>query len=344
MITIKEDKEMLPIVQTDNYGGFFQQEQIKFLGSLAWKKITTTFWREMRLNVSPNDVDALLIFLRNRREALLENYRLQEYFVYWERCFNCETKKFDEAKFIKVLITVYDGQIDRTDLDDFFSWYCLTLQIEKILGMVLERQKSNTGATINFFYNDGGEIHFETSRKKVKEEMSTDEEPLRSIIFKEHLFDSNSKLIKLRDTIAAAIDMGDATIMYGKPQQIRINPAVQSEWYYIVKAIEEADIANRKMSDTGFVEQMVEWFPMLFPDETLEKFKNFKRRLARSISGERSLWKKGKAKQEVTLREMWAKGIAKVIGSAKAERVYEIAYKGLLNNLVALKHDIEREK
>lgn len=157
------------------------------------------------------------------------------------------------------------------------------------------------------------------------------------------MFNSNARLAKLRDTIAAAIDMGDATIMYGKPQETRINPSVQSEWNYIMKGIKESGVSKSSMGDTTFIEQMVEWFPMLFPDETLEKFKEYKRKLARSISSERSLWKQGKMKLEVTLKEMWAKGIGKVLGDAKANRIYEIAYKGLFTSLTALKHEIERE-
>lgn len=175
------------------------------------------------------------------------------------------------------------------------------------------------------------------------EEETVDEEPLKNIIFNERLFNSNARLVKLRDTIAAAIDMGDATIMYGKPQEMRINPSVQSEWNYIMKGIKESGVAKSSMGDTTFVEQMIEWFPMLFPDETPEKFKEFKRNLLKSISAERRLWKQGKLKMEMTLKEMWAKGIGKVLGDAKANRVYEIAYRGLFTNLTALKHEIEHE-
>lgn len=97
------------------------------------------------------------------------------------------------------------------------------------------------------------------------------------------------------------------------------------------------------MGDTTFVEQMVEWFPMLFPDETLEKFKEYKRKLLKSISAERRLWKQGRMKQEVPLKEMWAKGIAKVLGDVKANRIYEIAFKGLFISLTSLKLEIEKE-
>lgn len=167
-------------------------------------------------------------------------------------------------------------------------------------------------------------------------------EPIRPGIFDDRIFDSNARLSKLRDTIAAAIDMGDATIMYGQPQKVRINPEVQSDWYYIVKAIEEAKVA-RKFTITGFIDQMTEWFPMLFPDETKELWEKYKRRLSKSISDEKSLWRYGKMKEVVTLREMWAKRKNVRLDQAKMERVYEIAYKGLYSNLTTLKQEIERE-
>lgn len=111
----------------------------------------------------------------------------------------------------------------------------------------------------------------------------------------------------------------------------------------ILKAVREAGVNKSKLKDTAFVEQMVEWFPMLFPDETPEKFKEFKRRLQKSISSERAIWKQGKMKEETTLKDMWAKGISNIMGSVKANRIYEIAYKGLYTNLTCLKHDIERK-
>lgn len=167
-------------------------------------------------------------------------------------------------------------------------------------------------------------------------------EPIRPGIFDDRIFDSNTRLSKLRDTIAAAIDMGDATIMYGQPQQVRINPEVQSDWYYIIKAIEEAKVA-RKFTVTGFIDQMTEWFPMLFPDETKEQWEKYKRRLSKSISDEKSLWRYGKMKEVVTLRDMWAKRKNVRLDQAKMERVYAIAYKGLYTSLTNLKQEIERE-
>jgi len=344
MITISDTKTTLPAIQEDDYRAFFQQEQMKFLSGASWQKIVESFWREMRLNVSSNDVDALVTFLRNRRDAILQAYRQAEFFVFWNRCFDNTTKRFDEEKFIRLLCIAYSNRIERSDLDAFFTWHCLTGLIDELLTRVLEHQNSFKGATINFFYNDGGEIHFGTPSGKKSNNTPVEEEPLQNIIFSERLFESNARLAKLRDTIAAAIDMGDATIMYGEPQPMRINPAVHSEWYYIVKSIEETKITHGKLSVTSFIEQMMEWYPMLFPDGTREEWEKFKRRLSKSISDEKSLWRQGKMKEVVSLREMWAKGISKNIGSVKANRIYEIAYKGLFRNLETLKAEIEKEK
>ncbi len=296
----------------------------------------------MRLNVSANDVDALISFLRNKRDAILQSYKQAEFFVFWNRCFNSATQQFDEDKFIRLLCVAYSNSIERSDLDAFFAWHCLTGLIDRLLTRVLERQRSFAGTTINFFYNDGGEIHFGTPSGKQTSDEPIEDEPLRNIIFNERLFDSNARLTKLRDTIASAIDMGDATIMYGQPQQVRINPEVQSDWYYIVKAIEETKVA-RKFAVTGFIDQMVEWFPMLFPDETKEQWEKYKRRLSKSISDEKSLWRYGKMQEVVTLRDMWAKRKNVRLDQAKMERVYAIAYKGLYTSLTNLKQEIERE-
>lgn len=341
MITIQDTTTTLPAIAGDDYEAFFRQEHIKFMNGNMWKKIESSFWQEMRLHVSPNDGEELKRFLRSKREAILNGFESEEFFVFWKRCFDNERKHFDEAKFVRILVAAYDNQIDRSELDKFFSWFCLTMLIEEIINKVLRNEQSSNATTINFFYNDGGDIHFGNNTKQ-KDEPVVEEEPLRNIIFNTRLFDSNDRLAKLRITIAAAIDMGDATIMYGQPQQVRINPDVQSDWYYIVKAIEEAKVAG-KFTITGFIEQMVEWFPMLFPDETKEQWEKFKRRLSKSISDEKSLWRYGKMKEIVTLREMWAKRKNVRLDQAKMERVYAIAYQGLYVPLAALKQEIERE-
>ena len=166
---------------------------------------------------------------------------------------------------------------------------------------------------------------------------------LRNYIFQDRIFDTNERLLMLRSIIAAAIDMGDATPLYGQPQEVRINPNAQNEWYYIVKAIEESGVA-KKFAITHFIEQMIEWFPILFPSSSKEEWERFKRLLSKSISEEKSLWKHGKMKDVIPLKDMWAKQKQIRMDSAKMERVYAIAYKGLYQNLLDLKDSIAKEK
>lgn len=168
-------------------------------------------------------------------------------------------------------------------------------------------------------------------------------ELLRNHIFRERIFDTNERLLKLRSIIAGAIDMGDASPFNGQPQKVRINPNVQNEWYYIVKAIEESKVA-KAFTIPQFIEQMIEWFPILFPIGPKEEWEKFKRCLSKSISGEKSLWKNDKIKDVIPLKDMWANQQILAMKAAKMERVYAIAYKGLYLNLIEFKDSIAKEK
>jgi len=213
---------------------------------------------------------------------------------------------------------------------------------EKIQGLNIVMN----GITINgpmFDIHDNGTVNNLFSTSSEEKQVDDSESPLRNHIFIEKIFDTNERLLKLRNTIASAIDMGEATIMYGKPQDYRINPEAQNEWYYIVKAIEEADVA-KNFAITHFIEQMQEWFPTLFPSESKEEWEKFKRRLSKSISEEKGLWKHGKMKEVIPLRDMWAKQRSLGMDAAKMERIYAIAHQGLLRNLDDLKQEIAKEK
>ena len=169
------------------------------------------------------------------------------------------------------------------------------------------------------------------------------ETPLRNHVFQERIFDTNERLSRLRNAIASAINMGDATPLYGQPQEVRINPNAQNEWYYIVKAIEESEVA-KGFTIPQFIEQVAEWFPNMFPSDSKEEWEKFKRLLSKSISEEKSLWKYGKMKEVIPLKDMWAKQKQLPMDSAKLERIYAISYKGLYQNLLELKDSIAKEK
>ena len=168
-------------------------------------------------------------------------------------------------------------------------------------------------------------------------------EPLHNHIFQHRIFDTNERLIRLRNVIASAIDMGDATSHYGKPQETRIHPNANNEWYYILKAIKEASVA-KDFTSTSFIEQMGAWFPMLFPMDSPEVWEEYKRKLSKSISAERSLWKYGAVQEEIPLKDMWAKQQQLSMDAAKMNRIYAIAYKGLYLSLLDLKDKIAKEK
>lgn len=201
-----------------------------------------------------------------------------------------------------------------------------------------------------FDIHDNQHVHINTSQPNNSQNNNEEEsnippndEPLKNFIFNTSYFDTNDKLVKLRNTIAAAIDMGDDTCLYGEPQEKRINPSNKNEWYYIRKAIVESGVAKSNLADKDFVEQMVDWFPKLFPMEQVDTIEAEKRKLAKSISGERSRWRKGSTKQEVALKDTMASGMVRTLGT-KAQLMFEIAYKGLCLRLSELKHEMSNVK
>lgn len=195
--------------------------------------------------------------------------------------------------------------------------------------------KTDIAALMRAFMTDDAE--------EVEEVTAEKEPPLRNQLFQARIFDTNDRLIRLRDTIASAINMGEATTLYGNPQEVRINPNAKNEWYYIIKAIKEAGVA-KDFTSTDFLDQMREWFPNLFPHTSMEEWEDSKRRLSKSISAEKKLWKHGAMQEEIPLKDMWAKQKLLGMDAAKMERVYAIAYKGLYQNLEDLKQEITKEK
>lgn len=166
---------------------------------------------------------------------------------------------------------------------------------------------------------------------------------LKNMIFNGRLFDTNDKLHRLRNTIAHSIDMGEYNAMFGEPNQCTINPDVQAEWYYLMKALDESEVA-KNLSVPSFIDQMIDWYPWLFSFETPEDMQAFKRKIGKSISHEKSIWKYGKAKEVSKLKDMWARYNQTSIDYAKVERMFNAAYKGLCVKLLALKQEIGKDK
>ena len=76
MINIQDSSiERLPSVVDGNFASFFQREEMNYLTSSSWKKVCYAFGQEMKLQVSPCDIEELKRFLRKKREEILEAMR-----------------------------------------------------------------------------------------------------------------------------------------------------------------------------------------------------------------------------------------------------------------------------
>lgn len=170
-----------------------------------------------------------------------------------------------------------------------------------------------------------------------------EEEPLHNYIFDSSVFDSDNRLRRLRNCIAASIDMGNGSSKFGEPQTTRINPETKCDWYYIIKPIKEARAA-RSFTIPVFFDQMREWFPELFQFENDEAYKDYKRSISRGISDEKGRWTYGVKKEEISLQDMWAKKDIIRLSKTKLKRVDSIARMGLKKNLMALMQEYETEK
>ena len=209
-----------------------------------------------------------------------------------------------------------------------------------VIGQVIGSQTNYIGD--HLAQKDGKTLHEDIphSEENVDDE---DETILKNIIFNFKVFDTNEKLIRLRKVIAHSIDMGEYNAMFGEPNPSTIDPDVQGEWYYLMKALEESEVA-KKFSVPSFIDQMIDWYPWLFTFETPEDMQAFKRKMEKSISHEKSIWKYGKAKEVTKLKDMWARYNQTNIDYAKVERMFNAAYTGLCVKLVALKQELLKEK
>ena len=137
--------------------------------------------------------------------------------------------------------------------------------------------------------------------------------------------------------------MDDYNELFGEPNQYLLDPEVKGEWYYILKAIEEAEIAKR-VPISKFIKQMDSWYPWLLSYDNVDEMQDIYRKYEKSISHEKSLWKVGKAKDIVKLKDMWARINSLNMDYSKAQRIFNAAYGGLCTQLMEYKQEIEKGK
>lgn len=325
-------------ISTD-YEVIYRAELAKFISSKRWANERSKLLSSIKLHVADRDMEALKAFLREERERCLKSFQTNSQFYILEKCFDDNLGTFDVIKFFQKLIVVNEGELDSAELVDFFIYHCLTNTIDHLLAQAFDWEARQKSATINAdnIVIVNGEIIIQKSKKQQQEENVVGEE-LENIIFNHRIFDTDDKLTKLRDLIAASINMGEDNGKLVLPEKEQINPGAKNEWYYILKAIEEAGVINgRKFKDSTFIEQMISWFPWLFQFDSAEEMNVYKRNWQKSISHERSLWRR---KGNVTpIKDMWANYKNLNLERSKVVRMNTIA-KGLLRKLSDYRSEI----
>lgn len=336
--------ENVPAVINEDYESFFHQELLKYLHSTEWYNVETNFKRELQLHITPGDLEMLKKYLREQKDCCLERFKKSGISWFWNKSFVVEENRFDEIVFIKKLYTASDGVIDNKELNEFFVYFCMNRMIETILQGALEYEAKKRYGSFKVFINYG-EVRFGANESASSEsDIDTDGNIIvKNIIFNSKVFDTNDRLLRLRKVMAHSIDMGEYNAMFGEPNPSTIDPMVQGEWYYVMKALEESEVA-KKFSVPNFIDQMIDWYPWLFSFETPDDMHIFKRKMEKSISHEKSIWKYGKAKEVTKLKDMWARYSQTNIDYAKVERMFNATYTGLCVKLVALKQEIAKEK
>lgn len=158
-----------------------------------------------------------------------------------------------------------------------------------------------------------------------------------NVIFNPRILTTEEHYRKVRDVILRFIKQDGVT-----SDAEQINPTAQNEWYYILIAIGESEIAGRNVfTDVNFANQMISWFPWLFHFDTPEEMAAFKRKFTKSISAERSLWKYGAKKDVTAIKDMWARQRTLGIDYAKLSRLHPVA-NGLKKALEELKTEIQK--
>ena len=160
-----------------------------------------------------------------------------------------------------------------------------------------------------------------------------------NIIFNARIFATEAHYERLREAIFAFIkskdedERDDCHPIDG----YRIASATQAEWYFILKAIEEAGVAgHQKFSTMNFLKQMLAWYPSLFIRKNKhEDDGKMLRRYASSISAERNKWIDGIDRHEVSIRNMFALGNTRGYDRAKTLRLHGVA-EGLKNKLLEI--------
>ena len=323
-----------------------EEEYQKYLYSKQGEQIRSEFMRKLTQHVTSGDNEKLKEYLRNEKDDLCKRFEKVLCSKILNTCFDATTNSFDEHKFYYKMSLLYDGDIPKEEISEYYEYKLHTCLIDCLMKKILEYEdkQSFTSININNIVIAGGDININQEHlHDSKGEEKDGSEGKSNIIFNPRLFDTNDKLTRLFECVCSFIDLDAHNWKICEPACVQIQPECQNEWYYIYKALDEAEIVHRQtFTDAKFVMQMIVWFPWLFIFNSVDEMNDFKRRFAKSISAERKKWKYGKTKAVTQIKDMWARQKTLRFDYAKLTRLHSVASQ-LKTKLSELKTELQKE-
>ena len=222
----------------------------------------------------------------------------------------------------------------------------MAINIKNNFGPVIHNE---AGATVNVSTKEA----LESYEKAVRDGLLVDEvqdfsdsssaPECSNNIFRRKLFNTNAKVVRLRDAIGARIKGTKLTDGNGLAEdRPQIDPSMQNEWYYVWKMVVESELLERKVTARAFIAQMLEWYPEVFDEMADEKQKTaFVEKMGKSISREKSKWMQGG--QEVPFKDMMSKWPELQLDHNKVKQMFLVC-RDLRDALQNLKSAIEQEE
>ena len=184
-----------------------------------------------------------------------------------------------------------------------------------------------------FFKDDAEEAVIVDEVDRLTEESLSDvgNQLLTNDIFNDELFNTNERLVALRDTIVSGVTGKDC-----------LDLASGHEWYWLYVALYDAvALETRKnrenvVTDVGFVRQMAKWLSNVVGTITEERV----RQICKSMSAERGKWMMNG--QPLGLVDLEAnKRRLRAMKENKINRIIRVAYERLYLPLMKLKEDMK---
>lgn len=154
---------------------------------------------------------------------------------------------------------------------------------------------------------------------------------LSNNIFNDELFNTNERLVALRNTIVSGVTGKDC-----------LDLASGHEWYWLYTALYDAGVLETRknrdnvVTDAGFVRQMAKWLFNIVGTIDEERV----RQICKSMSAERGKWLMNG--QPLSLVDLEAnKRRLRAMKENKINRIIRVAYKRLYLPLIKLKGDMK---